>query len=675
MMDRWMSMLIMKILVFAVLVTFVTSTKQNARKKRTWVVDSLSMEEENAGPFPYKLGDLNIEKKIIREYIIHGQGIDEDPKGILTIDRTEGSVYVNGKVDYEKHKSLTITFETNGKSKIDSNKFAVDIVILDVNDHAPVFNKPVYEITIDESTPQGEDLVTVMATDDDQVGTANSWVTFRIVSVTPSPSNAEFFIQQTGGDKTGKISFKGCLDYEEAQKYTILVEAKDYGEQLQLSSTGTVIVNVIDKNNHLPEFNGKTGFVKVRKGKLGEPVYRLQVTDKDSRGSAAWIAKYSIQGEKADHFMIETDPDTNDGVITVIESLNYEERSNLSLTVSVENEDLFFNCRVKERLSEGLWDIESFRGKSSFTTVSLPVIVEDVNEASLFMETIKHVYVMENVKIGHNLWTFRAVDQLDSDEIVFILGKDVGGWISVDSQTGLVSTAKVLDRESPLVKDDTYTVVIYAVDKGMPSMTSTGTLIIHLRDENDNSPVVKVEKLSMCLSEKATNITAIDPDLHTYGAPFHFQLMGNVKGKWKLDSTYGTTVRLIKEENVFLGDHKLTVMISDSQGKYSHQNILVRVCDCDITADCNETRAPIIKLNTFAIAALTISLIILLGILLMACKIRNGVQKKGSKPLEGSVQSLIHYNTEGPGTDCTIEDIILMKSSSEMAQIYISRHY
>lgn len=102
--------------------------------------------------------------------------------------------------------------------------------------------------------------------------------------------------------------------------------------------------------------------------------------------------------------------------------MNYEERSNLNLTVSVENEDLFFYCRVKECLSEGLWDIESFKGKSSFTAVSLPmtVIVEDVNEPPLFMETIKHVYVMENVKIGHNLWTFRAVDQdqLDSKDIV-----------------------------------------------------------------------------------------------------------------------------------------------------------------------------------------------------------------------------------------------------------------
>lgn len=36
----------------------------------------------------------------------------------------------------------------------------------------------------------------------------------------------------------------------------------------------------------------------------------------------------------------------------------------------------------------------------------------------------------------------------------------------MDEKTGHVSTVKVLDRESPLVKNDTYTVILYAVDNG-----------------------------------------------------------------------------------------------------------------------------------------------------------------------------------------------------------------
>lgn len=70
-------------------------------------------------------------------------------------------------------------------------------------------------------------------------------------------------------------------------------------------------------------------------------------------------------------------------------------------------------------------------------------------------------------------------------------------------------------------------------------MTGTGTLIIHLRDENDNSPMLQVDKLSMCLSEKSTEITAFDLDLHPYRAPFHFELMENVEGRWMLNSSHG----------------------------------------------------------------------------------------------------------------------------------------
>lgn len=46
---------------------------------------------------------------------------------------------------------------------------------------------------------------------------------------------------------------------QKAQTYTILVEAKDHGEKVQLSSTSTVILNIIDKPNYPnPEFVEKT---------------------------------------------------------------------------------------------------------------------------------------------------------------------------------------------------------------------------------------------------------------------------------------------------------------------------------------------------------------------------------------------------------------------------------
>lgn len=43
-----------------------------------------------------------------------------------------------------------------------------------------------------------------------------------------------------------------------AERFTVLVEAKDHGEVVSLSSSTTVIIHVQDGNNHLPTISGHT---------------------------------------------------------------------------------------------------------------------------------------------------------------------------------------------------------------------------------------------------------------------------------------------------------------------------------------------------------------------------------------------------------------------------------
>jgi len=60
------------------------------------------------------------------------------------------------------------------------------------------------------------------------------------------------------------------------------------------------------------------GSGKVKERETGVEVLRLQVTDKDTYGSKAWKAKYTIYGDKKEQFKIETDPNTNEGILTVV---------------------------------------------------------------------------------------------------------------------------------------------------------------------------------------------------------------------------------------------------------------------------------------------------------------------------------------------------------------------
>lgn len=46
-------------------------------------------------------------------------------------------------------------------------------------------------------------------------------------------------------------------------------------------------------------------------------VGRVQAEDKDTRGTAAWRVKYQIHGDPDNKFQIETDNETNDGLLYV----------------------------------------------------------------------------------------------------------------------------------------------------------------------------------------------------------------------------------------------------------------------------------------------------------------------------------------------------------------------
>ena len=56
----------------------------------------------------------------------------------------------------------------------------------------------------------------------------------------------------------------------------------------------------------------------MKENQSGFSPLRLHVTDKDTVNSRAWRARYTIHGDGGRHFKIETDPETNDGILTVV---------------------------------------------------------------------------------------------------------------------------------------------------------------------------------------------------------------------------------------------------------------------------------------------------------------------------------------------------------------------
>lgn len=74
------------------------------------------------------------------------------------------------------------------------------------------------------------------------------------------------------------------------------------------------------------------GSGKVKENEIGSSPLRLHAADDDTPKSRAWRARYTIQGDEGQHFQIKTDPDTNDGVLTVVKVSDHKSRLNVTLT-------------------------------------------------------------------------------------------------------------------------------------------------------------------------------------------------------------------------------------------------------------------------------------------------------------------------------------------------------
>uniref|UniRef100_A0A3Q3XIV5 Cadherin domain-containing protein n=1 Tax=Mola mola TaxID=94237 RepID=A0A3Q3XIV5_MOLML len=483
-----------------------------SRQRRAWIIDTFSIEEENPGPFPYELGKINVDRIYRIHFDLFGEGADEEPKGVLSIHKETGMLIVHKAVDYEKNTMLRLRFEARNSDMSIYTKLGLEITIKDINDNPPRFQRDLYEIKVAEDESQ-------LAYDRDMRGTPNSTFHYEIKSVFPNHPDTEFFVNESGA-----ISFKGCLDHEVAEMFTVLVEAKDHGEAVSLSSSTTVVIHVQDGNNHLPVISGQTGSGKVKERESGTSPLRLHVTDKDSKNSSAWRAKYSIQGDEGEYFRIDTNPETNDGILTVVKPLDFEEAAQRQLSITVENEIPYFSCKVKDRTTSGLWKVDTSTSDGPVAgqphTINVLIEVEDTNDPPVFNMTVKEAMLEENVPTGTWVEKVTAVDP-DSP----------AGWLKVDPHTGDITTVRTPDRESPHVVNGLYT---------NPPKTGTATLNIHVTDQNDNVPRPTVDVMEFCISDRPTtkNITASDLDGTPFGAPFSFELLGDFEGKWTLNPSY-----------------------------------------------------------------------------------------------------------------------------------------
>ncbi|XP_068161788.1 cadherin-related family member 1a isoform X2 [Antennarius striatus] len=200
-------------------------------------------------------------------------------------------------IDYEKGPRLSFKLLAVEIDTPERFSATADIVInlLDTNDNIPKFTSEYYIARVPENSPGGSSVVSVTANDPD----SGPW---GEIKYTIYGSGSDLF---TIHPSSGLISTQPwtTLDAEVRSKYNFYIKAEDSEGHYSLAE---VFVNILDMNDHSPEFNEE---LLEKTMIIGAPV-RVEAVDEDAE-SPNNVIEYSIMTADPDN-AFDINSDTGD---------------------------------------------------------------------------------------------------------------------------------------------------------------------------------------------------------------------------------------------------------------------------------------------------------------------------------------------------------------------------
>nr|XP_018907159.1 PREDICTED: protocadherin-like wing polarity protein stan isoform X2 [Bemisia tabaci] len=338
----------------------------------------------------------------------------------------------------------------------------------DTRQPGPQFERALYVASISEEQPPGLSVCSVVARD-----VEGSSSTYSMVSLLDARTQSLFSIDT----KSGLVSTAATLDREVLDVHYFRVIATDSAFPPR-SSTTTLQINVLDANDHAPVFEAPNAEYEasIRESiPIGSSVVTVRATDKDIGHNAE--IEYSIQSINSGG-LVASEPgsepfslDGKSGVLITRLTLDRETTEVFTIIVIATDQALPASDR-----------------KSSTATVVVHVL-DDNDNYPQFLEKAYSVSVDEDTNFAQSpvIATIKAIDIDEGQNAAIryaIIGGNTQGQFSIDSQSGEVTLVKSLDYEALR----NYRLIIRAQDGGSPSRSNTTSLLINVKDVNDNAP-------------------------------------------------------------------------------------------------------------------------------------------------------------------------------------------
>ncbi|XP_053728138.1 protocadherin-16-like [Synchiropus splendidus] len=412
----------------------------------------------------------------------------------FTISRESGQICTSAALDRDQGPNsydLTVTAVDGGGL---SSTTYVKVDLVDINDNRPTFYPVSYAVSLSTQSAPGTSVVRVTAVDPD--AGENSKITYKTVSGAASP----FF---TLNKDTGVISLSRPVYGKANSVISMVISAQDGGGLAALVNA-KVDISVVAGLVAPPVFEQPQYYFTVMEDVLqGTVVGVVQANSKS--GNSKDFAYTVSSGDPAGYFTV--DPDT--GALRTSLSLDHEVQSIFDLEVQVRsgNPPAFGQTRVH-------------------------VEVVDVNDnPPVFIpSSAESLLLPEHTEMGTVVYRVLAEDR-DSGangQLSFDLSSPSGNQrtFSLERSTGELRLVGSLNYEAV----PRYDLQVTAKDGGVPQLSATFMLVVHVQAENDQGPVFdtltyRVElKEGTPINTRFLQVRALNRETGGYFGPLTYHL-------------------------------------------------------------------------------------------------------------------------------------------------------
>ncbi|KAM5157083.1 desmoglein-4-like [Mantella aurantiaca] len=645
----------------------------STRQKRTWIAPPLGMREEEdnryRNPIAKVHSDVEVKKGTIL-YRITGQGVDQPPFNVLIMDPKTGYLNVtDARIDREQTPVLHITAHAVTISGQEVEKpLKLTVKIQDINDNPPIFSQTVFAGSVEERCQSNTFVMQMSAFDADEQNTINSQIAYKLVS--QNPSDPPMFIMN---QYTGEVfTISNFLDRETYSTYSLMVSGTDLnGGAGGLSGQCGADIKILDVNDNFPVLEFESYSVNILENMVGLSDLRMKVFDADEMYTDNWIAMFEIvSGNEGGWFAIDTDAQTNEGVLRIVKALDYESMKMANLAIIVSNRAAFHYSVMSE-----------YQAKMT----NINVQVQNVVEGPVFIPSTIHLNIPHGLSQEELLkYVLAKVSAINPEtgqpatNVVYMLDSTSSKYFVIDSTTGEIKMTYEMSRgNGPDLVNGTYGGVIFAETEDLPTRTATATIAVN-SDSGTTTvpvtcPVITKEPHVVCLESMRAIISAYQTPSN---APYTITLAPYAD--WYLEPLNGTAVYLVARPSVTPRNYTLVFYTKDSNGLTCPNsfNVTVPVCQCTSsgTCDASKTTGKSVSLGPAAIGLMVLGfLALLLALLLLPLCVCGAAAGTQFVPVAAGYEGACHqWGTEGAKPEDVDMTSMLINSPGAGSEVHTS---